>query len=411
MRQGIAPERKALRSVYICPVFSEDDSEDRTFWSKRQIESETDNPKNPYRMNDYFDIDNEYGTLKDLKELVFEVHERGMKILLDLVYFHIGPNAEILKNHPEFAKQDKDGNILCSEWKFPCLDYNCEGLREYLWCNMIYYLTVYDVDGYRCDVASLVPIDFWDEGKKRMQKVKPDSILIEEGTNQKYLLSSFNGLYCFGYHDVLYSVFSGKKTANAFREHCEEWHRNAPNGILTLRDIDNHDTVTDWPRRTEIVAGHEGMELIMTINYIMDGVPMVYCGNEIADESYLSMFANRYYMGKYETTNRHLELTSIVKRRKCIVKKLNELKQNSDVLQNGNTIWLNNDASEKIISFLRKYNDEKILFVGNTTKDKCVSKVEDFFDGEVLAQSENPPKINGNTIIFEPYSYIVLKNK
>ena len=133
------PRLKELgfRIMYLCPVFEEDNSEDRSFWSARQKKSETDNPKNPYRMNNYFKIDSEYGTEDDLREFIEEAHRLGMRVLLDLVYLHIGPNAPILKRHPEFARQDADGNTVCTDWNFPYLDYNSDGLREYLWCNMI----------------------------------------------------------------------------------------------------------------------------------------------------------------------------------------------------------------------------------------------------------------------------------
>ena len=118
--------------IYLCPIFEEDDDPNPDYLSPRQKKSKTGNPKNPYRINDYFFIDEEYGTMEDLKELVNEAHKRDMKVLLDLVYMHIGPNAPIIKRYPEFAKQDRDGNIVYTEYNFPTLDFRSEGLREYL---------------------------------------------------------------------------------------------------------------------------------------------------------------------------------------------------------------------------------------------------------------------------------------
>lgn len=84
-------------TIYLCPIFEHDASENRDNWSDRQKKYETQNPKNQYRMNDYFFIDEEYGTMEDLRECVDECHRLGMRLLLDLVYFHIGPCAPILK--------------------------------------------------------------------------------------------------------------------------------------------------------------------------------------------------------------------------------------------------------------------------------------------------------------------------
>ena len=290
--------------IYLCPIFEEDDSTDQRFWSPRQKKSGTNNPKNPYRMNNYFRIDPEYGTIDDLRQLTSEAHRLGMRVLLDLVYLHIGPNADILKRHPEFAKQNPDGSFICTEWNFPRLDFNCEGLREYLWCNMVYYIGEIDSDGFRCDVGDKIPIDFWVEARRRIQAIKPDAVLICEGSDYSYLLRGFDTSYCFAWHEGLYKVLSGKMTVAELIKEEKLRSKNVPVGGLLIRDMENHDQVTDWPERIEILAGHDGMELIQVLNYAIAGIPMVYCGNELADSSHLNMFSNRFFPGEYEATNR-----------------------------------------------------------------------------------------------------------
>ena len=91
--------------VYLCPIFEEDKSENMDNWSVRQKASNTGNPKNPYRMNDYFNIDEEYGTMEDLKNMISKAHQLDMKVLLDLVYAHIGPDAPVIHKYPDFVKQ------------------------------------------------------------------------------------------------------------------------------------------------------------------------------------------------------------------------------------------------------------------------------------------------------------------
>ena len=405
------PKLKELgfRVMYLCPIFEEDDSENRDFWSTRQKKSETNNPKNPYRMNNYFRIDSEYGTENDLREFIEEAHRLGMRVLLDLVYLHIGPNAPILKRHPEFARQDRDGNIICTEWNFPYLDYTSDGLREYLWCNMIYYLGEMDADGFRCDVGDGVPTDFWVEARRRMKAVKPDSVLINEGSNWNNLLKGFDSSYCFDWHVNLYKAFSGEISAAECRAFLEKLANEIPSGAKLIFDIDNHDTVTDWPKRTEKVAGHNGMEQIEVINYLLDGIPMVYCGNELADEAYHSLFANRFHMGRFETTDRRgLETLDYSLRRQEIMKGLNALKLESDILCYGSTVWVDNSAPEKLLSFSREYNGKKITFIGNISREKAASEFNAEFGGRVLF-SNGAEKISDGTIELEPRGYIVLE--
>lgn len=405
------PKLKDLgfRVMYLCPVFEEDSSEDRSFWSARQKKSETDNPKNPYRMNNYFKIDSEYGTEDDLREFIAEAHGLGMRVLLDLVYLHIGPNAPILKRHPEFARQDADGNTVCTDWNFPYLDYNSDGLREYLWCNMIYYIGEMDVDGFRCDVGDGVPTDFWVEARRRMKAVKPDSVLINEGSNWNNLLKGFDSSYCFEWHENLYKAFSGEISAAECRAFLEKLANEIPSGAKLIFDIDNHDTVTDWPARTETVAGHDGMEQIEVINYLLDGIPMVYCGNELADSANHNMFANRFHMGKYETTDRRgLEKLDYSIRRQEIMKRLNALKLESDILCYGSTVWVDNSAPEKVLSFSREYGGKKITFIGNISCEKAAFRFNTEPGGRALF-TNGAEKISDGTIELEPRGYIVLE--
>ena len=405
------PKLKDLgfRVMYLCPIFEEDDSENREFWSTRQKKSETNNPKNPYRMNNYFRIDSEYGTENDLREFIEEAHRLGMRVLLDLVYLHIGPNAPILKRHPEFERQDRDGNIICTEWNFPYLDYTSDGLREYLWCNMIYYIGEMDADGFRCDVGDGVPTDFWVEARRRMKAVKPDSVLINEGSNWNNLLKGFDSSYCFDWHVNLYKAFSGEISAAECRAFLEKLANEIPSGAKLIFDIDNHDTVTDWPKRTEKVAGHDGMEQIEVINYLLDGIPMVYCGNELADSANHSMFANRFHMGKYEVTDRRgLEKLDYSIRRQEIMKRLNALKLESDILCYGSTVWVDNSAPEKVFSFSREYGGKKIVFIGNISCEKAAFRFNTEPGGRALF-TNGAEKISDGTIELEPRGYIVLE--
>jgi len=353
--------------MYLCPIFDEDDSTDKTMWSERQIKYKTDNPKNPYRINDYFEIDSEYGNMQDLREFVSESHRLGMRVILDLVYYHIGPNAKILKTHPEFAAKNEDGSIKLTSWNFPCLNYQNEGLREYLWCNMTYYVGVIGVDGYRCDVGDAVPLDFWSEAKRRIKAINPEAIMINEGQKPEYL-SVFDANYGFSWHNSVYDVLHHTITTRELAEkHKEKASQLCDEGLI-LRDMDNHDTVTDWPYRIEEHFGSDCMEAILSLNYVIDGIPMVYCGNELADKARLNMFANRFHRGSYDVTDRTVNGTA-VERRKKIIKELNALRTNCTTLQNGKTKWYDSDF-DWVVHFSRVSDEGRIAYIGNFGTDE-----------------------------------------
>lgn len=382
--------------IYICPAFEEDDSEDRSFWSIRQKSSGTNNPKNPYRINNYFRVDCEYGNDADLRKLVDTAHSLGQRVIFDLVYMHIAPNAPIVKRHPEFIIKDENGVPILTKYNFYTLDFKNAGLCEYLWCNMVYFVSEFDIDGYRCDVGDAVPIEFWSEGRRRIKAIKPECIMINEGKNFDYLTKAFDSIYTFNRHEIIYRIISGESTVAELVEYHKNESENAPDGALPIRDMDNHDTATDWPERVEKRAGHAGMELITVLNYITEGIPMIYSGNELADSSNHSMFANRFFDGGYGVTNRDALLnTGHGQRRADIVKRLNHLKKESDVLRYGKCEIIQKDGA---LVVTRRYNDKAIMLVANLSKDKIVYS-DILPQGKTLLKSE----IELNM----PYGYIV----
>ena len=390
-------------AMYLCPIFKADASENRDNWSRRQLASQTDNPKNPYRMDDYFAIDSEYGTMDDLKELVNKSHELGMRVILDLVYLHIGPNAEVFRNYPEFAAKNADGSVKLTYWNFPYLNYESEGLKEYLWCNMTYYVGVIGVDGFRCDVGDDVPLEFWREGARRIRAIKPDAVMINEGQKPE-AYTVFNANYGFSWHENFYKLLHGEITASAIVDEYNDKRSKYPEGALILRDMENHDTVTDWPHRVEEHFGNDCMEAVLATNYALDGVPMVYCGNELADTAKLSMFANRFHMGKFEATDRNAS-GKAVDRRKQVIKALNVLKSENGALQNGKTEWLDL-GNDYVLAFKRRCEGEEITFIGNFSNEEL--RVTEGVNGQILLS--NNAKAKGGRLDLSKYGYAIIKS-
>lgn len=393
--------------MYLCPVFREDASEDKANWSERQKKSQTGNPKNPYRISNYFEIDEEYGTIADLKNFIQQAHRLGMHVLLDLVYAHLAPNSDILKVYPQFAQHDETGKIRYSLWHFPLTNFACAGLREYLWSNMTYYVGEIGADGFRCDVGDMVPLDFWLEGRRRIQAIKPDAVLINEGSNWEYLVEGFDASYCFQWHEDLYQMLSHSISAAVMQSREEERKTLLPAGARLLRDLDNHDTVTDWPQRSERLAGHDGMEAALALNYLIDGIPMVYCGNELADTAHLSMFANRFHMGEFEVTNRAQKESDAAIRRIERISTLNALRKKYKSISYGQTEWISSTSSSSVIAFKRQYEGESLFFAVNFGTD-CVSLSLDGQEAKTILFYHQAECLDFREVTLFPNGYILI---
>ena len=157
----------------------------------------------PYANRDYRSVNPAYGTMEDFKTLAEEIHRRGMKCMIDVVYNHTSPDAVLLQEHPEFYYRDENGNtgnkvgdwadVIDLDYSVPKvgdwadvidLDYSVPGLWDYQIESLCQWAQI--VDGFRCDVASFVPVSFWNMARSFVEKVRPGCIWLGETVHQSF---------------------------------------------------------------------------------------------------------------------------------------------------------------------------------------------------------------------------------
>ncbi|MDO4571685.1 MAG: alpha-amylase family glycosyl hydrolase [Planctomycetia bacterium] len=355
--------------VYLCPVFRADDDENQQFWSPRQKASKMNNPKNPYRMKDYYHVDEEYGTDEDLKSFVASAHKLGMRVLLDMVYLHCGPKAVFIEEHPDFVKRDENGEILNAAWAFPGLNFQSAELREYLWKNMEYWVEEFDVDGFRLDVADGIPLDFWIEARKRLEKIRPNIAMLAEGSRPQDQLFAFDLNYGFPFSSKLRGVYDKNSPASEIRKIKETMASNNPRGARFVHYIDNHDISNDdYENRIEKRWGEAGVDAALALIFTLDGTPMLYCGQEICDTRRHSIFGNQNGVHIHWTDAE----TPAAGRRISLLKKLAHLRATHPELTRGELVWLENSAPDDVLSFARVLG-EKRTFVAINFRNRPVA--------------------------------------
>jgi len=172
----------------------------------------------PYAVRDYYAISPDYGTEAELKRLVSDAHKRNMKVILDLVADHTSWDS-VLMEHPEFYKRDASGKLLppVPEWTDVAgLNYENPKLREYMIAMMKHWSDPAgcDVDGFRCDVAYMVPSSFWEEARAELVKVKPDIMLLAEASKPELLVKAFDIDYSWPLLAMLNNVLLTTGCAN-----------------------------------------------------------------------------------------------------------------------------------------------------------------------------------------------------
>ncbi|HUJ09087.1 MAG TPA: alpha-amylase family glycosyl hydrolase [Verrucomicrobiae bacterium] len=235
----------------------------------------------PYAVRDYYAVNPDYGTIDDFKRLVSEAHKRNMKVILDLVVNHTAWDNVLITQHPEFYKKDAKGNIIppVRDWSDVAgLNYANPALREYIITMMKYWINECDIDGYRCDVASMVPTDFWEQARKELEKVKPDIMMLAEADKPDLLVQAFDSDYSWPLLGTINDVIMHNKPASALEMTWENSRGRFPKGSVHMRITDDHDEARAVAR-----YGVEGALAGSALMFTLDGVPLLYNGMEVGD--------------------------------------------------------------------------------------------------------------------------------
>ncbi len=353
--------------IYLCPVQLQDADMRQEFWSKRQKTSGTNNPRNPYRIKDYNRIDPEYGSESDLRAFIATAHKLGMRVLMDMVYFHCGPTSPLTK-HPEFFKRDASGKISTGQWNFPVFDFNSRGLREHLWANMEHWVKDFDVDGFRCDVSDAVPLDFWEEARTQLEPLRPDLVMLAEGQRKDDQIKAFDINYNFTWLHAVQNVFTRGLPPSSLRALWQKMRDERPRGARFIRYTENHDIVNDL-LRAEVVLGERGAAAMTAVHFTLDGVPLLYNGQEIGDTSLQSIYAR--WPVRWEAA-----CLPKAKAKLAFHQKLCQLRRTESVLTSGEVVWLDNDQPDAVLSFLRRADNEEIVTVASLSNRKVKVQIE-----------------------------------
>lgn len=242
-----------------------------------------------YSVKDYLDVNPEFGTIDDFKELVKEIHSLGMYVIIDWVANHTAWDHQWTKTHPEFYNKDDKGNFIppVDDWS-DVIDLNYE--NKALWSEMInalkFWVTECDIDGYRCDVAGMVPIEFWIEAREQLDKIKPVFMLAEWDTPEMHF--AFDMTYDWNMHKTMNEVAKGKKSADEIIHHIQKDLENYPSYAFRMQFTDNHDE-NSW-NGTVFERLGDAAECFAVLTFLIPDMPLIYSGQEAGLNKRLSFF-------------------------------------------------------------------------------------------------------------------------
>jgi glycosidase len=320
----------------------------------------------PYSIRDYYAVDPNYGTLDDFKELVAGAHQRGMKVIMDVVANHTAWDSVMMTNL-DFYKQDAPGHVIppVPSWTDVAgLNYASPALREYMIAMLKYWITEADVDGFRCDVAYMVPTDFWEQVRAALTKVKPDIMMLAEASKPELLTNAFDIDYSWPLLATMNNIFLRNAPATDIRKSWEESRRQFPKNSLHLRITDNHDEARAVAR-----YGMNGALAASALMFTLDGVPLLYNGMEVGDATESGDPALFDKLTIFWTPKERPPLRSIYH-------DLIQLRKQYAALRSDNVEWLRNSDDTKLVTFLRADDQDEFLVVINLSNRPLTGKVE-----------------------------------
>lgn len=271
-----------------------------------------------YSVRDYMRINPEFGDMNDFKALVKQIHETGMYVIMDWVPNHSSWDNVLTLEHPDYYKTNEDGNFASPfDWTDVIqLDYNNKDLRAYMIDAMKFWLTETDIDGFRCDVAHMVPVDFWEEARPQLEQVKP-VFMLAESDQPELNRKAFDMTYGWPFHHLMNEIGAGKKSANAISSHFAKVDSVYPAGSIIMQFTSNHDE-NSW-NGTEYERLDGGAKTFAVLAATVPGMLLVYSGQEAGMDKRLKFFEKDTIPWKEsEMTDFYKDLIALKKRNEAI---------------------------------------------------------------------------------------------
>lgn len=358
-----------------------------------------------YSVKDFLSINPELGTMEEFKALVQEAHSMGMKVIIDWIANHTSWDNNLVTEHPGWYQHDDKGYIKSpvADWTDAAgLDYNQPELREYMTNALIYWIKEADIDGYRCDVAGMVPVSFWNEAVPRLKKVKKVFMLAEWETPEMHDIA-FDATYSFDFYHLMNAIAKGEKSANEIDSLWEKEAGNYPLDAYRLRFTSNHDE-NSW-NGTEYERMGKAAQTFAALTFCIPGIPLVYSGQESAFNKRLKFFdKDQINWDDYKLQDFYTRLINLKKRNTALW----------NGAASGQMTKVSTNDDKDIYAFTRIRGANKIFAVFNLSTHhnearfmtrNFIGDYTNVFTGKLISLTAE------STLSMKPWEYLILEKK
>jgi len=332
-----------------------------------------------YSVKDYYGVNPEFGTLDDFKALVDSIHEKGMYVLMDWVGNHTSWDNSLTITNPEWYVKDGMGNFIPppgTNWSDVIqLDYSKQGLRDYMIDAMKFWINEADIDGFRCDAISYMPLDFWTIAITELKNIKPGILMLAEDDGTQYKGAGFDMTYAWGLHGfgngILDRIVVGTNNVNTLSSYATQENTNYKSPHYRMYFTSNHDE-NSW-YGTVFEQFGAAAEVFAVLTSTFRSMPLIYSGEEAGLNKRLLFFDKDEIMWQSHPFTE-------------MYKALFHLKRENKALWNGSDggelqrVFSTNNTS--IFAFIREKENCKVFEVLNlSNQERTVTLLGNLYTG------------------------------
>jgi glycosidase len=321
-----------------------------------------------YAVQDYTATNSEFGSIEDFKTLVREAHQLGLKVIIDWVANHSGNDNVWIAQHPGYFVRDNNGNVMHPyDWEdVSKINYDSKDLRKAMIEAMRFWITNCDIDGFRCDMAHLVPLSFWEEARTTLDQVKSELFWLAETEDISYHFV-FDASYTWEWMHKTEDYCKCATDMGGLWYVLNKYKDSFPSAAYRVYYTSNHDENSHTG--TEYDKFGDAAHALAVFSCTRNGTPMLYSGQELPNLKKLAFFDKDVieWNGKYELQDFYKTLLSLHK--------------NNPALRTADpaaiTINLQTDKSSQVMSYLRRNGDKEVLVLLNLSPEYFWAEVTD----------------------------------
>ena len=352
----------------------------------------------PYSVKDYKALSSEYGDIEMLRQLTDAAHARGMAVIMDWVANHTAWDHAWI-NNASWYTQDANGNIIMppgTNWADVAdLNFDNTGMRDAMIDAMKYWVLEANVDGFRCDYADGVPYYFWSQAIAALRSIpNRNLIMLAEGDRTDHFEAGFDMTFAWDFYTGLKNVFAGQPafTLNAI---SSNEYAQVPAGKHKLRFTTNHDQSAWEAAPPTLFGGVDGATAATVAMTFMNGVPLIYTGQETGRATTTPFFSNSPidWTANISMVNDYREVYSVY--------------ESSDAARKGTSmLYAANDA----LIVERVYNGEHLLVIVNVRNSNVSIPMPSVLQNTAWTEaSTGATEFIGTTMGMMPYQYKIMR--